>query len=57
MTAAALVLATIPLGHLVAIAQLVAIVAIMVATAITEYLPEIRRSGPTAVGDFGRTAS
>jgi low temperature requirement protein LtrA len=54
---AALVLATIPLGHLSAIAQLVAIPVIMVAAAITEDLPEIRRSGSTAIGDFGRSGS
>ena len=57
LAAAALVLATIPLGHIVAIAQLATIVLIMVATAITEDLPEVRRSGSTAIGDFGRTAT
>jgi low temperature requirement protein LtrA len=53
---AALVLATVPIGHLLAIAQLVAIPLIMVAAAITEDIPEIRRSGSTAIGDFGRGA-
>jgi low temperature requirement protein LtrA len=52
---AALVLATIPLGHLVAVAQLAAVVVVMVAVAIIEDLPEVRRSGSTAIGDFGRT--
>ena len=55
LTAAALVLAAIPLGHVVAVAQLGAIFLIMVGAAITEDLPEIRRSGSTAIGDFGRT--
>jgi low temperature requirement protein LtrA len=56
LAAAALVLATVPLGHVMAIAQLAAIVLIMVGTAITEDLPEVRRTGSTAIGDFGRTA-
>ena len=51
-----LMLAVIPLGHVVAIAQLAAVVVIMVATAIIEDIPEVRRSGSTAIGDFGRTA-
>jgi low temperature requirement protein LtrA len=55
LVAAALVLATIPLGHVAAIAQLAAIFVIMVSAAITEDLPEVRRSGSTAIGDFGRT--
>ena len=55
LAAAALVLATIPLGHVVAIAQLAAIFLIMVGTAISEDLPEVRRTGSTAIGDFGRT--
>ncbi len=54
VAAAVLVLATVPLGHVVAIAQLAAIPLIMVAAAITEDIPEIRRSGPAAIGDFGR---
>jgi low temperature requirement protein LtrA len=57
LAAAALVLATIPLGHVLAIAQLAAIVLIMVGTAITEDLPEARRTGSTAIADFGRTPS
>jgi low temperature requirement protein LtrA len=55
VAAAALVLATIPLGHWIAIAQLVAVPAIMIATAIAEDLPAVRRSGSTALGTFGRT--
>jgi low temperature requirement protein LtrA len=49
------VLATIPLGHLRAVGQLVAVVVVMVSAAIIEDLPEVRRSGSTAIGDFGRT--
>ena len=52
---AAAVLATIPLGHLRAVGQLVAVVVVMVSAAIIEDLPEVRRSGSTAIGDFGRT--
>jgi low temperature requirement protein LtrA len=55
LVAAALALATIPLGHWVAIAQLIALPAVMAATAIAEDLPEVRRRGPAAVGTFGRT--
>ncbi|WP_433302379.1 low temperature requirement protein A [Actinoplanes sp. CA-030573] len=50
------VLAVIPLGHLMAIYQLVAVVVIMVAAAIIEDIPEVRRSGSSAISDFGRTA-
>jgi low temperature requirement protein LtrA len=57
LAAAALVLAAIPLGHTMAVLQLAAIVLIMAGTAIVEDLPEVRRSGSTAIGDFGRTAS
>jgi low temperature requirement protein LtrA len=58
LAAAVLVLAVIPLGPmLLAIVQLAAVVVILVATAITEDLPEVRRSGSTAIGDFGRTAA
>jgi low temperature requirement protein LtrA len=56
LVAAAVILATIPLGHLVAIAQLLAIPLIMMTTAMAEDLPEVRRSGSTAISDFGRTA-
>jgi low temperature requirement protein LtrA len=56
LVAAAVILATIPLGHLVAMGQLLAIPLIMVATALAEDLPEVRRSGSTAISDFGRTA-
>jgi low temperature requirement protein LtrA len=56
--AAALILATVPLGHLVAIAELIAIPLIMMGAAMAEDLPEVRRSGGTAISDFGRgTAS
>jgi hypothetical protein len=53
--AALVVLATIPLGHLSAIAQLAAIPIIMVGAAMIEDLPEVRRTGSTAIGNFGRT--
>jgi low temperature requirement protein LtrA len=56
LAAAAAILATIPLGHTLAIAQLTAVAVIMVATAIIEDLPQVRREGSTAIGDFGRTA-
>jgi hypothetical protein len=49
------VLATIPLGHVMAIVQLAAVAVVMMAAAIIEDLPEVRRSGSTAIGDFGRT--
>jgi low temperature requirement protein LtrA len=52
---ALLALATIPLGHVVALAQLAALPAIMAVTAIVEDLPEVRRSGASAIGTFGRT--
>jgi low temperature requirement protein LtrA len=55
LVAAALALATIPLGHWFAIAQLVALPVVMVVTAMIEDLPEVRRSGSTAIGTFGRT--
>jgi low temperature requirement protein LtrA len=53
---ALVVLATIPLGHVVAIAQLAAIPIIMATTAILEDVPEMRRSGRTEISSFGRTA-
>ena len=55
LVAATLALATIPLGHLVALAQLIALPAVMVVTAMVEDLPEVRRTGSTAIGTFGRT--
>jgi low temperature requirement protein LtrA len=55
VVAALVVLATVPLGHHWAIAQLAAIPIIMVAAAMIEDLPEVRRTGSTAIGDFGRT--
>jgi low temperature requirement protein LtrA len=54
--AAAAVLATIPLGHVVAIAQLAVIPIIMVVTAVIEDVPEMRRTGRTEISSFGRTA-
>jgi low temperature requirement protein LtrA len=57
VVAALAVLATIPLGHLVAIAQLAAIPLIMAAAAIIEDLPQVRRTGgSTEISTFGRTA-
>jgi low temperature requirement protein LtrA len=57
LAGAAIVLATIPLGHVTGLGQLVAIVVIMAGTAIIEDIPQVRRTGSTAIGDFGRTAS
>lgn len=54
VVAALVVLATIPLGHVSAIAQLAAIPIIMIAAALIEDLPEVRRTGSTAIGNFGR---
>jgi low temperature requirement protein LtrA len=56
LATAAAVLATVPLGHLVAVAQLAAIPIIMAAGAIAEDLPRICREGLSAIGDFGRSA-
>jgi low temperature requirement protein LtrA len=57
LVSAALVLATIPLGHVSAIAQLAAIPIIMAAVAIVEDLPGVRRNGwDTTISSFGRTA-
>ncbi|GIE51127.1 low temperature requirement protein A [Amorphoplanes nipponensis] len=55
VVAAAAVLATIPLGHVRAVAQLAAIPVIMAAAAIIEDLPRVRRDGSTAISSFGRT--
>jgi low temperature requirement protein LtrA len=55
LACAAVVLATIPLGHLRAVLQLAAVVVVLVSAAIIEDIPEVRRSGSTAIGDFGRT--
>ncbi|GIE76159.1 low temperature requirement protein A [Actinoplanes philippinensis] len=53
--AAVLVLAAVPLGHLVAVAQLAVVPLILAGGAIAEDLPRIRRLGPAAaIGDFGR---
>ena len=46
-----------PLGHLAAIAQLAALVLIVMVAAIAEDVPELRRSGRTEISSFGRTAS
>jgi low temperature requirement protein LtrA len=55
LVCAAVVLATIPLGHVRAVLQLAAVVVVLVSAAIIEDLPEVRRSGSAAIGDFGRT--
>ncbi|MEV4637410.1 low temperature requirement protein A [Actinoplanes sp. NPDC049548] len=55
--AALVVLAAVPLGHVVAVAQLALITFVMAAAAITEDLPRARRAGNTAISDFGRTRS
>jgi low temperature requirement protein LtrA len=57
VVAALAVLATIPLGHLMAVAQLAAIPLIMATAAIVEDVPKVRRSGGTAISTFGRTAT
>jgi low temperature requirement protein LtrA len=57
VVAALVILATIPLGHLVAVAQLAAIPLIMAAAAISEDLPAARRARSTAIHTFGRTPS
>jgi len=54
LAAAAVILAVMPLGQMLAIVQLVTVALIMSATAIIEDIPEVRRSGSTAIGDFGR---
>jgi low temperature requirement protein LtrA len=55
--AALVVLATIPLGHVLAVAQLAAIPIIMAVAAIVEDLPGVRRAGgSTEISSFGRTA-
>ncbi|GIE96731.1 low temperature requirement protein A [Paractinoplanes rishiriensis] len=57
LAATALVLATVPLGHVVAIAQLAVVVVILVVVAIGENLPEIRRTHSTDFTDFGRNGT
>jgi low temperature requirement protein LtrA len=54
--AAAAVLATIPLGHVVAVAQLAVVPLIMATAMIVEDVPRLRRSGNTSIHDFGRGA-
>ena len=55
LVAAALVLATIPLGHMMAIAQLAAIPILMVVVAVIEDLPGVLRARSTEISSFGRT--
>jgi low temperature requirement protein LtrA len=55
VVAALVVLATIPLGHVMALAQLAAIPLIMMAAALIEDMPGVRRTGSTAISSFGRT--
>ena len=56
LVAAGLVLATIPLGHVMAIAQLAAIFVILAGAAVVRDLPEVRRAGgSTEISTFGRT--
>jgi low temperature requirement protein LtrA len=55
IAAAALVLATIPLGHVIAVAQLAAVPLILAVVAISEDIPELRRTGRTEISSFGRT--
>ncbi|ROO88913.1 low temperature requirement protein LtrA [Actinocorallia herbida] len=55
--AAAGVLLTIPLAHVVAVAQLVAVPIVMAASAITEDSLRIRRTRTNPFTSFGRTAS
>ncbi|GIM97425.1 low temperature requirement protein A [Paractinoplanes toevensis] len=57
LAAAAVILAAIPIGHMLAIAQLATVLAILVGAAIIEDLPEVRRTGRTAISDFGRTTT
>jgi low temperature requirement protein LtrA len=53
--AAAGLLAVIPLGPVVAVAQLVAIPVVMAAALIIEDIPDIRRARSTEISTFGRT--
>lgn len=55
LAAAALCLATIPLAHVIAVAQLVAVPLAMAIPLIIEDIPLVRRSGgSTALHTFGR---
>jgi low temperature requirement protein LtrA len=54
LAATAGVLATIPLGHVMAVAQLAAIPLIMAAALIIEDLPEVRRTHSSQISTFGR---
>ncbi len=57
LVVAVLCLATAPLGHYLAIAQLGAVAVVLAAGAITEDIPRVRRAGlANAIGDFGRGA-
>jgi low temperature requirement protein LtrA len=52
---AVLCLATAPIGHFLAVAQLGAVAVVLAAGAITEDIPRVRRAGrAAAIGDFGR---
>jgi low temperature requirement protein LtrA len=53
--AAAVLLAAIPLGPVVAVAQLAVIPAVMAAAMIIEDIPGVRRTRSTAISTFGRT--
>ncbi|MEV8507843.1 low temperature requirement protein A [Actinoplanes sp. NPDC051475] len=55
VVAALVVLAAVPLGHVVAVAQLALIPVVMAAAAIAEDLPGARRAGNTEISSFGRT--
>jgi low temperature requirement protein LtrA len=55
IAAAAGALATIALGHWLAVAQLAALPAVMAAAMISEDLPRVRRLGTTELHTFGRT--
>jgi len=57
VVAAAVILATIPLGHLVAVAQLAAIPLIMATAMIIEDIPKVRQTGTTSLHTFGRTTT
>jgi low temperature requirement protein LtrA len=57
LAAAAGVLATIPLGHVMAVAQLAAVPAVMAVALIAEDLPRVRETHSTAIHTFGRTST
>jgi low temperature requirement protein LtrA len=57
VAAAVGVLAAVPLGHLLAVAELAVVPAVMAVAMISEDLPRVRRLGTTEVHTFGRTPS